>query len=45
MAGKRQVFLNQPLREHVDGHKPDLTALALDPKMQHTLTALHILNP
>src|SRR6266851_5551342 len=44
VAGERQVFLDQPLREHLDGYEPDLSALALDPKMQHALPALHVLN-
>ncbi len=35
VASERQVFLDQPLRQHLDGNEPDLTALALDPKMQH----------
>src|SRR6202034_4507580 len=33
-----------PLREHLDGHEPDLAALPLDPKMQHALAALHVLH-
>ena len=44
VAGERQVFLDQSLREHMDGYKADFAALALDPKMQHPLTALHVLN-
>jgi hypothetical protein len=43
VAGERQVFLDQPLRQDLDGYEPDLAALALDPKMQHSLTALHVL--
>jgi len=43
VAGERQIFLNQPLREHLDGYEPDLVAFPLDPKMQHALPALHVL--
>jgi hypothetical protein len=36
-------FLDQPLRQHLDGYEPDLVAFPLDPKMQHALPALHVL--
>src|SRR5271163_5188904 len=43
VAGERQIFLDQPLRQHLDGYEPDLTAFSLDPKMQHALPALDVL--
>src|SRR5271167_2310669 len=45
VAGECQVLLDQPLRQHLDGDEPDLAALALHPKVQHALTALHVLYP
>src|ERR1700679_2007882 len=45
MPGESQVFFDEPLRRGVNGNKPHLVALALDPEMPHTLTALHVLNP
>jgi len=44
MAREREIFLDQPLRRGMHGNKPDFVALALDPKMHHALTALHILH-
>lgn len=32
VAGARQIFLDQALREHLDRYKPDLAAFALDPE-------------
>ena len=43
MAGERQIFFDQPLRQYLDRYEPDFAALALHPKMQHALTALHVL--
>jgi hypothetical protein len=40
-----QIFFDQPLRHRMHRNKPDLSALAPDPKMHHALTALHVLDP
>jgi len=44
MAGDRQIFLDQTLRQRLNRDKPDLAALALDLKLQYALTALDVLN-
>jgi hypothetical protein len=42
MAGERQVFLDQPLRQHLDAYEPDFAAFAIDPKCSHRLCVLLI---
>ena len=32
MAGEHQIFLDQPLRQHLDGYEPDLAAFPLRSK-------------
>ena len=45
VAGDAQVLLDQPARHSMQRNEPDLAALALDPKMHHAVTALHVLDP
>src|SRR5581483_5521018 len=42
MAGEAEIVLHQSLGGSVDGHEAHLVALALDPKVHHALSALHI---
>jgi hypothetical protein len=45
MAGHGQVFLDEPLRWHVDRNEAHPVALAFYSKMQHPLAALGIAHP
>ncbi len=45
VADDRQVVLDQPLRHRMYGTKPDLAALAPDPKVHHALAALDVPDP
>jgi hypothetical protein len=40
-----QILLDQPLRQRMNGDKPNLAALALNPEMHHALAALHVPQP
>jgi len=44
-AGKREIFLNQPLCHGMDRDETDFVALALAPGTHHALTALHVPDP